>query len=202
MKLYYAPGTCSLSPHIVLLETKTPFTAVKTDLKTKKTEDGGDYLKVNPMGYVPALELEDGTVLTEGPAIVQYIADTAGALELAPPMGRVERYKMQSWLGIVSTELHKNFSSLFNPKMPDAATAIAKAQIEGRLAAIDKHLASNSYLMGRAFTLPDAYLFTVLQWAPKFGIEIGSYRNLSAYMGRIRARPAVEAAMRAEGHIT
>ncbi len=199
MKLYYTPGTCSLSPHIVLRETKTPFTLMKTDLKTKKTEDGRDFLEVNPAGYVAALELDDGDVLTEGVAIVQYIADTARATHLAPANGTLARYRLQSWLNFVSHELHAVFGSLFTPKMPEEGKAIAIAKLRERFSLLDKRFAKNDYLMGDTYTVADAYCFTILTWAKGFGIDLADYPRLNAYFARIGERPAVVDAMQAEG---
>jgi glutathione S-transferase len=201
IKLYYAPGVCSLSPHIVLRETNTPFALVKTDIRAKKVEDGSDFFTVNPNGYVPALKLDDGTILTEGPAIVQYIADKAGATSLAPANGTLERYKLQSWLNFVSTELHKGFSPLFNPKMPAEGKAVVGERLHERFAYLEKHLSAHDFLMGSQFTLADAYLFTVLGWTKPLAIDMGRYPNLEAYRARILARPAVRDAMRAEGLI-
>lgn len=201
MKLYYSPGVCSLSPHIVLRETNTPFELVKTDIKAKKTEDGRDFRQVNPNGYVPALELDDGTILTEGPAIVQYIADKADATNLAPRNGSLERYKMQSWLNFVSTELHKGFSPLFNPNMPEEGKAIARERLLQRIKHLDDHLATHEHLMGKAFTLPDAYAFTVLGWAKPLKLDLSEFQNVSRYLAAIAERPAVKAAMKAEGLI-
>src|SRR5262245_3145169 len=164
-KLYYSAGACSLSPHIVLRETGAPFKMVKVDLPNKKTEDGGDFWAKNPGGYVPALELEDGTMVTEGPIIVQYIADKAG--KLAPAFGTKERYKLMSWLNFTTSELHKGFSPLFNPKVDDASKAVLKDRLKHRLGVVDKHLASNQYLMGKDFTVADAYLFTMLTWTKR-----------------------------------
>lgn len=199
MKLYYAPGVCSLSPHIILRETGTPFTLVKADIKAKTAEDGSDFRKVNPNGYVPALQLDDGTILTEGPAILQYIADKAGATKLAPANGTLARYQMQSMLNFISTELHKGFSPLFNAKMPEAGKAVVKERLLERFATIEKQLASKPYLMGNEFTLPDAYLFTVMRWTKGLHIDLDAYPNIKAYMARIAQRPAVQEAMRAEG---
>ncbi len=199
MKLYYSPGVCSLSPHIVLRETNTPFELVKTDIANKTVDGGGDFRAVNPNGYVPALALDDGTLLTEGPAIVQYIADKAGATAIAPANGTVERTKMQSWLNFVSTEIHKNFSPLFNAQMPEDAKPIFRQKLADRFAFLDKHFASNDYLMGKAFTLPDAYLFTVLRWTAPMKIDLTPYANLRAFSQRVEARPAVQAALKAEG---
>jgi glutathione S-transferase len=201
MKLYYSPGACSLSPHIVLRETNTPVTLVKTDIRAKKTEDGRNFLEVNPRGYVPALELDDGTVLTEGPAIVQYVADKAGATSLAPACGTMERYRLQEWLNFVSTELHKGFSPLFNPAMPDAGKVVVKERLMQRIAALDTHLEGKDYIMGKNFTLPDAYAFTVLGWTVPTKIDLTPYKNIVAYRERIMKRPAVQAAMKAEGLI-
>lgn len=199
MKLYYSPGVCSLSPHIILRETSTPFELVKTDIRAKETEDGGDFRKLNPNGYVPALVLDDGTLLTEGPAIVQFIADKAGATELAPANGTIERTKMQSWLNFVSSELHKGFSPLFNAQMPAEAKALFKAKLQDRLAFLDQHFATNDYLMGKTYTLPDTYLFVVLRWAAPMRIDLADYKNVKAFFERIEQRPAVQAALKAEG---
>ena len=202
MKLYFAPGVCSLSPHIVLEEAGLPYTGVKTDIRAKTIDGGGDYKKTNPLGYVPALELDDGTILTEGPAIVQYIADKVPEKHLAPANGSLDRYKMQSWLNFVSSELHKGFSPLFNPAMPEEAKKIARERLIVRLEHVDKHLAGKDYLMGTAFSLPDAYLFTVLRWTVPTKIDLAPYPNLVAFMKRMEVRPAVKSAMRAEGLVT
>jgi glutathione S-transferase len=199
MKLHYSPGVCSLSPHIVLRETNTPFELVKTDIHAKTVEGGGDYRAVNPNGYVPALVLDDGTILTEGPAIVQYIADKAGANYLAPANGTIERAKMQSWLNFVSSEIHKTFSPLFNAQVPEAAKQIFSQKLRDRFAFLDKHFAANTYLMGDSFTLPDAYLFTVLRWSKPMNIDLKDFPNLAAYSARVEARPAVQQALKAEG---
>ncbi len=201
MKLYYAPGVCSLSPHIVLHEIGVPFTLIKTDIKAKTIEGGADFLAINPNGYVPALQLDDGTVLTEGPAIVQYLADTAGAHELCPPCGTIERAQLQSWLNFISTELHKGFSPLFNPSLGDDAKAIHRAKLIERIAYLDTHLAGRDYIMGTTFTLPDAYAFTVLGWSRPLKLDLASYLHVDAYRNRIQKRPSVQAAMRAEGLI-
>ena len=199
MKLYYAPGVCSLSPHIVAREAGLEITLVKTDIRAKTMEGGADYRSVNPLGYVPALALDDGTLLTEGPAIVQYLADKAPEKKLAPTNGSVERYRMQSWLNFVSSEIHKGFSPLFNPAMPDEGKKLARERLLTRFAHVDQHLARNQYLMGSSFTAPDAYLFTTLRWTERVKIDLSAYPNLQAFMKRIEARPAVQAAMKAEG---
>ena len=202
MKLYFAPGVCSLSPHIVLEEAGLAYTGVKTDIRAKTIDGGGDYKKTNPLGYVPALELDDGTILTEGPAIVQYIADKVPDKHLAPANGSLDRYKMQSWLNFVSSELHKGFSPLFNPAMPEEAKKIARERLAARFEHVDKHLAGKDYLMGKAFSLPDAYLFTVLRWTVPSKIDLAPYPNLIAFMKRMEARPAVKSAMKAEGLVS
>ncbi len=201
MKLYYAPGACSLSPHIALHEAGLKHDAVKADLKTKTIDGGSDYKTKNPLGYVPALELDDGTLLIEGPAIVQYIADKAPDKHLAPANGTLERYKLQSWLNFVSTEVHKGFSPLFNPAMPDDAKKLAKERLATRLAHLDKHFAANDYLMGKSFSVADGYLFTTLNWTKPTGVDLAPYPNVVKYHQRIGARPAVVSAMKAEGLI-
>ena len=201
MKLYYSPGACSLSPHIILNEAGLKHTVAKTNLKDKTIDGGGDYKLKNPHGYVPALELDDGTILTEGPAIVQYIADKAPEKKLAPMPGTVERAKMQSWLNFVSTELHKGFSPLFNPAMPEEAKKLFREKLMQRFEVLDRHFGKDQFLMGDHFTLPDAYLFTVLNWTKPTNIDISQFKNLTAYHARIGARPAVQSAMKAEGLI-
>ena len=199
MKLYYSPGACSLSPHIVLNEAGLPFEKIKADTKTKVLPDGSDYRAVNPLGYVPLLELDDGTKITEGPAIVQYIADQVPAKKLAPPSGTMERTKLQTWLNFVSTELHKGFSPLFNPSMPEEAKKIFRERLGTRFAYLDKHLASNDHLMGKDFSVADAYAFVVSNWAKPTNVELEPYANVAAWRSRVAARPAVQAALKAEG---
>lgn len=205
MKLYYAPGVCSLSPHIILRETNTPFTLVKTSIreKSKDTDDGSDFWKVNPNGYVPALLLDDGTILTEGAAIVQYIADKADAEHLAPRNGTIERYRMQSWLSFVSSELHRSFTPLLSPvyssKLNEETRAAFRDRVAQRLQFLDKHFAENDYLMGQSYTVPDAYCFTILRWTKPVQIDLAPYPNVQAYMDRVGSRPAVQAAIEAEG---
>jgi len=201
MKLYYSPGACSLSPHIVLNEAGLPFEKIKADTKTKVLPDGSDYRSVNPLGYVPLLELDDGTRITEGPAIVQYIADQVPAKKLAPPNGTMERVKLQTWLNFVTSELHKGFSPLFNPSMPDEAKKIFRERLGTRFAYLDKHLAGNDYLMGKDFSVADAYAFVVSNWAGRVDVDLSSHANVLAWRKRVGARPAVQAAMKAEGLI-
>jgi glutathione S-transferase len=199
MKLYYAPGACSLSPHIVLNEAGLAFEKVKTDTKTKTTETGADYWKVNPLGYVPVLELDDGTRLFEGPAIVQYIADRVPEKKLAPANGTPERTRLQQWLNFVSTELHKGFSPLFNPSMPEEAKKIFRDRLATRFAYINDHLADKEHLLGKHFSVADAYLFTISNWAARTGVDLAPFPHVLAYRKRIGARPAVQAALVAEG---
>jgi len=201
MKLYYSPGACSLSPHIVLQEAGLPFQAIKADTKTKVLPDGTDYRTVNPLGYVPLLELDDGTRIAEGPAIVQYIADRVPDKHLAPANGTLERTRLQSWLNFVTSELHKGFSPLFNPAMPDEAKKIFRERLATRFAHMDKHLASNEYLMGKEFSVADAYAFVVSNWAGRVDVDLSSFGNVLAWRKRVGARPAVQAAMKAEGLI-
>jgi glutathione S-transferase len=198
MKLYIAPGACSLSPHIALREAGVPFDMETVDLGAKRTKSGKDFKAINPKGYVPALELEGGQVLTEGPAIVQYIADQKPASKLAPPAGTMDRYRLQEWLNYITSEMHKAFGSLFNPKMPDAYREITKTNIGGRLDFLTKSLQGKDYLMGSTFTVADAYLFTILGWSAHLGIDLAKWPVLQAYWDRVAARPAVKAALDAE----
>jgi glutathione S-transferase len=199
MKLYYSPGACSLSPHIVLLEAGLPFTAVKTDLKTKKTESGGDYLSVNAKGSVPALELDDGQVLTEGPAIVQYLADQKPDSQLAPRFGTLERYRLMEMLNFISTELHKTFSPLFNPAASEDWKKAAVENLKKKFEWLAPRLAAHKFVLGDQFTVADAYLFTVLSWTKPLKIDLGPWPALAAYMARVRERPKVQQALKEEG---
>jgi glutathione S-transferase len=201
MKLYYSPGACSLSPHIALQEAGLTFEAIRAPTKTHQLPDGTDYYTINPLGYVPLLVLDDGTQLREGPAIVQYIADQVPAKQLAPANGTFARYKLQEWLNFIGTELHKSFSPLFTPGMPEEAKIIAKTRLNSRLQWVDGELAKTPYLMGDTFTVADGYLFVVAGWCKHVGIDISALANLSAFMVRIGERPAVQAALRAEGLI-
>ncbi|BEG78337.1 glutathione transferase GstA [Achromobacter xylosoxidans] len=201
MKLYYSPGACSLSPHIVLREMGLTFELEKVDLQNKKTESGSDFRGVNPNGYVPLLVLDDGQVLTEGPAIVQYLADRAPEARLAPEAGTMERYRLVEWLNFISTELHKAFAPLFNPKTPEEWKATVNDLIAARLVYVEKKLDGQAYLMGDNFTVADAYLFTVLSWGKWVGVDIGRWPTLQSYTNRISSRPTVQAALKAEGLI-
>jgi glutathione S-transferase len=199
MKLYYSPGACSLSPHIVLKESGLAFEAIAAPTKTHKLADGTDYYTINPLGYVPLLVLDDGRQLREGPAIVQYLADQVPDKHLAPANGSWERYKLQEWLNTISTELHKGFSPLFTPNMPAEAKDIAKTRLISRLNWVDGELTGKNYLMGDTFSVADAYLFVVAGWGKHVGVDISGMTHLSAFMARVGARPAVQEALRAEG---
>ncbi len=199
MKLFLKPGACSLSPHIVLEELGLKYETETVDLKGKKTGSGGDFLAINPKGYVPALQLDDGSVLTEGPAIVQYLADLQPAKKLAPANGSPARYQMQSWLTFIGTELHKTFTPLFNSAAPQEWKDMCRANIERRLAWVNEQLAGRDYLMGADFCVADAYMYTVVGWTKFVKIDISSLPHLKAYMARVAARPAVMAALKAEG---
>jgi glutathione S-transferase len=199
LKLYYSPNACSLSPHIVLRESGLPFTPVLASTKTHKLADGTDYYTINPKGYVPLLELADGQRLAEGPAIVQYIADQAPQKKLAPPFGTMERYRVMEWLTFIGTELHKTYSPLFNPSVPEDAKPIFRNKLVDRYKWVDSQLAGKNYLMGDSFCVADAYLFTVTRWARFVGVELAGLANLDAFMKRMEARPAVQEALKAEG---
>ena len=201
MKLYFSPGACSLAPHIVLNESGLPFTLVKADLKAHKLEDGSDYYQTTSKGQVPLLEFDNGERLSEGPAITQYIADQVPAKKLAPANGTMERYRVQEWLNFVTSELHKGIGGLFNPAMPDDGKAVIRARATSKLQWVDERLEGKHYLMGDAFTIADAYLFTVTNWTGHTGIDISGMKNLSAFQARMAARPAVQAALKAEGLI-
>jgi glutathione S-transferase len=199
MKLYYAPGACSLSPHIVARELGLPLELAKVNTKDKSIEGGGDYRKVNPRGYVPALELDDGQVLTEGPAIVQYLADRRPEAGLAPKWGSVERYRLLEWLNFLTSEVHKQFSPLFKPNTPEEYKAIARETLATRFDWLDAQLAGKDYLMGRSFTVADAYLFVLLGWGKPMQIDLARWPNLAAFHKRVGARPKVKEALQAEG---
>jgi glutathione S-transferase len=199
MKLYFAPGACSLSPHIVLEETGIAAETEQVNNQEKKTKTGKDYWTVNPKGQVPALQLDNGEMLTEGPVIVQYLADQKPASGLVPPAGSIERYRVQEWLNFITSELHKSFGPIFRPTTPDAYKTISRENLGKRFDWLDKQLAGKQYLMGDKFTVADAYLFTVLRWSPRVEIDISKWSNLKAYVDRVAARPKVQAAMKAEG---
>jgi glutathione S-transferase len=199
MKLYYAPGACSLSPHIALREAELPFELVKTDTKTKKLADGGDYWAINPKGYVPCLELDSGERLTEGPAMVQYIADQVPAKKLAPENGTLQRYRLQEWLNYITSELHKGYGPLFTPTTPEDYKPIARERLTQRYELVEATLAKQPYLLGSAFSVADPYLFVVSNWGPHVGLKLERFTALQAFQSRMRERPAVLAALKAEG---
>ncbi|AVS79400.1 glutathione transferase GstA [Paracidovorax avenae] len=199
MKLYYSPGACSLSPHIALHEAGLAFTPVLASTKSHKLQDGTDFYTINPLGYVPVLELDDGTRLREGPAIVQYIADQAPHKNLAPANGTLARYRLQEWLNFIGTELHKGHSPLFQPSTPDAYKPIVREKLLSRFQWLDEQLAGKEWLMGEHFSVADGYLFTVSSWGKHVGVDHSGLPNLQAYLARVGARPAVQAALKAEG---
>ena len=199
MKLYYSPGACSLSPHIVALEAGIPLELKKVDLGKKTLEDGSDYKAVNPKGYVPALEVSPGKVLTEGPAIVQYLADLKPDSGLAPKNGTWERYKLQEALNFVTSELHKGMGALFDPAVTPEWRKGVMDRLDLRLKALDDMLGEHDYVAGDAFSVADAYLFTVLGWTRPLKIDLAPYANIAAYLARVGARPKVQEAMKAEG---
>jgi glutathione S-transferase len=200
MKLYFSPGACSLSPHIALRETGQPFDLVQVDTKTKKTKAGDDFLAVNPKGMVPVLVLDSGEVLTEGPAIVQYIADRTPSA-LIPAAGNAERYRVLEWLNYITSEIHKAFTPLFKPDTPDEYKTISKDNLGTRFGYLDGKLAGKTFLTGDNFTVADAYLFTVVNWSKFHNIDVAKWPNLKAFMDRVAARPKVQEAMQAEGLI-
>ncbi len=199
MKLYYKAGACSLSPHIILRETGIDFSLVKVDLAAKKTEAGDDYLEINAKGQVPALVLDDGSLLTEGVAIVQFLADKVPDRQLLAPAGSMTRYHTLEWLNYIASELHKGFSPLFNPATPEEYKAIARKALAKKLQYVNEELNDKQWLMGLRFSVADAYLFTVLRWAYGVKLEMNGLSNIEAFMERMKARPAVAAALAAEG---
>lgn len=201
MKLYFSPGACSLSPHIILQEAELPYTLEKVDLRNKKTATGADFWTINPKGYVPTLQLNDGSYLTEGPAIVQYLADLVPDKKLIPPAGTMERYRLIETLAFISAELHKNFSPLFNPGASDDTKEMTTKTLKRRFAFIDQQLGSADFLCGHQFTVADAYLFVMLLWASNMKLPVEDWPALQSFKTRIAKRPAVHAAMLAEGLI-
>lgn len=201
MKLYYSPGASSLAPHIALREADRRFDLERVDLKTKLTSSGRDYTEINPKGYVPCLELDGpgGETLTEAQVILQYIGDLAPDQHLIPPAGTLARYHLQEWLSFIATELHKQFGPLKRPSTPQSFQAAQRGKIGERLTYLDSLLSDRAFLMGETFTIADAYLFAMTQWCEKYGIDLTMWPNLDDYEGRVSHRPAVEAAMAAEG---
>lgn len=198
MNLYYAPNTCSLSPHIVLRELGLPFELIKVNNKTKRTADGRDFLVINPKGYVAALELDDGQILTEGPVIVQYLADMKPESGLVPPLGSWARVRLQEWLNFITSEIHAGSAPLFNAALPEDVRELVREKLFRRFELLQQTLAKTEYLAGSTFSVADAYLFTVLGWCRFFSIDLKRWPALSAFMARIEARPSVQAALRAE----
>ncbi|MFT5552256.1 MAG: glutathione S-transferase [Bradyrhizobium sp.] len=200
MKLYYSPGACSLSPHIALLEAGLPYDLVKVDLRAKKLENGDDFLQVNPKGQVPALALDTGEMVTEGPIIIQMIADKVADKKLAPARDSNERYKLLEWLNYITTELHKNLGPMFSPVLADDAKAFFKDRAMGKFKYVDSQLAGREYLMGSQFTVADGYLFTMIMWAQdRLGFDLSGLPNVTAYKARVAARPKVQEALKKEG---
>jgi glutathione S-transferase len=199
MKLFYMPGACSLAPHIIANEVGIDVELIKVDGKTKTTEAAQDFLATNPNGYVPALVLPDGELMTEASVLVQYLADQKPESGLMPKPGDMARYRVQQWLAFVATELHKAFGPFFKPNTPEATKEINREHIAKRLAYVDGKLAGRSYLMGDVFSAADAYLWTILGWAKHVGIDLSSFANIQRYLGTVAARPAVQKALRAEG---
>ena len=199
MKLYFSPGACSLSPHIVSREAGIPLDFEQVDNREKKTKSGQDFWAVNPKGQVPVLEIDGGQKLTEGPVIVQYLADRKPDSGLVPPPGSIDRYRVQEWLNFTTSELHKSFGPIFRPTTPDEYKKISKDNIGKRLDWLDKQLAGKQYLMGDQFTIADAYLYTILRWTPRVEIDLAKWPNLKAYVDRVTARPKVQEALKAEG---
>lgn len=199
MKLFYKPGACSLASHITLRESGKDFSLIGVDLMHKRMENGDDFLKVNPKGQVPALLLDDNTLLTEGVAIMQYIADSVSDRQLLAPVGSINRYKTLEWLNFIATELHKGFTPLFRPDTPEEFKPTVRALLDKKLAYVDESLANSPWIAGSRFSIADAYLFTVLRWAFAVKLDMAGYKHIADYMARVAARPAVAAAMAAEG---
>jgi glutathione S-transferase len=201
MRLYFSPGACSMAPHIVLREAGFTFDLEKVDLATKKTESGKDFNQINPTGYVPAIRLDDGEILTEASVILQYLADQKPASRLAPKPGTVGRYRLMEWLNFVSSEVHKQLGSLFNPKVTGEWKESHLTVIRKRFDYLTENLHGRQYLMGDSFSVADAYLFTVLNWSNFLKVDLGKWPVLKDYMVRVSARPAVMETMKAEGLI-
>lgn len=201
MKLYYTPGACSLSPHIALREVGLDFQLVKVDLGSKTTETGADFTQINPYGYVPALQLDSGEVLTEGPAIVQYIADQKPASGLAPVNGSIERYRLQSVLTFINSELHKSLGALFNPSLAEATKVATIERLGIRLKQLSAQMEGKQWVANNTYSVADGYLFNILSWLKMFKIDLGQWPLLADHSARVAARPAVQAALKAEGLI-
>jgi len=201
MKLYYSPGACSMTPHIILREAHYEFELVRVDIPSKKTADGRDYWQINRMGYVPTLETDDGHFLTEAGVIAQYLADQKPDSGLAPMLGTMERYRLMAWLNFIATEVHKQIGALFNPKLTGECREIQLGVITRRLNALEKMREGKPYVMGDHFTIADAYLFNIINWSKLHKIDLGPWPNIKAHYERIAARPRVQETMKAEGLI-
>lgn len=201
MKLYYSPGACSLSPHIVAREAGLPCDIILASTKSHKLQDGTDFYSINPLGYVPFLVLDDGQTLREGPVIVQYLADQVPEKNLIPAVGTMERYRVLEWLNFIGTELHKSFGPLFKPGTPEDYKPSVRQALRSRFEWVEQQLAGKDYLMGEQFTVADAYLFTVSGWGKFVGVDLSDLPHLQAYLARVAQRPAVQDALRAEGLI-
>jgi len=201
MKLFYTPGACSLSPHIVLNELDLPYSVEKVDLKTHTTASGTDFYTLNAKGYVPALQLDNGEVLTEGPAIIQYLAEQKPQANLLPPAGSLERARVQEWLNFIGTEVHKTLAALFNPSITPEAKRKTIDTFGKRLGLVEKALQGKDYLTGKAFSVADAYLFTIVNWAPMLGIDLTPWPTVMQFQKRVASRPAVQKTLQAEGLI-
>jgi len=199
MKLYFSPVTCALAPHIALYESGLPFEGRHVSLKNHTLADGSDYYAINPKGYVPLLEFDDGSRLSEGPAIVQWIADQVPERRLAPPAGTLPRYRLVEWLSFITSELHKGYSVLFNPAMPEEAKALVRAKLVERYRTVEERLAQAPFLLGEDFSVADAYLYTVTRWAAAMQVDLGGFGRLADFMQRVAARPAVQQALQAQG---
>jgi glutathione S-transferase len=199
VKLFYSPGACSLSPHIVLREAGLPYQLEKVDLKTHTTAGGADFYGINAKGQVPTLQLDDGRILTEGPAVIQYLADRTPEKKLAPAAGTFERVELQEWLNYISTEVHKTLSLLFNPKLPADFKEVVLGNVGKRFDYLSTRLAGKKFLLGDSFSVADAYLYTLLRWTHLFKIELAKWPVLQEYMARVAARPTVKEALREEG---
>jgi len=198
MQLYYSPGACSLASHIALQESGLPYRAIRVDLADKKTSDGADYSAINRKGYVPALKLPSGEVLTEGTALLAYIGELQPTRQLIAAPGTIENYRVREWLAFIGTELHKTVAPLFSPKTPDAARPVIIDTFKARLSFAAEALASRQFLVGDHFTVADAYLFTVLSWAPELGVPLADFPSLAAFYRRIESRPAVQTVLKTE----
>ncbi|HMN67955.1 MAG TPA: glutathione transferase GstA [Bdellovibrionales bacterium] len=198
MRLYYSPGACSLAPQIVLRELGRNFEIVKVDIRNKTTETGGDYTQINPKGYVPALKLDDGEMLTENAVILQWLADSAPEKKLFPKLGTMERYHAMEWLNFIATELHKGFGTLFNPALGDEGRRAVIERLQLRLKYFNEHMATNQFVLGAEFSIADAYAYNVLRWATPLKVDISGYAAILGFMERVAGRPAVRMAVDVE----